>query len=436
MKRRAFLKNTLTSMSMVALSPGVMLNNHAMASLGDNKALVCIFLAGGNDSHNMFVPAKESLYTQYKAAKGKIALNLEEMVHTGLSGDLDLMMHPALTPLKDLFLGKNGTVILNSGNLIQPGSKSDFELGVVPSIPRRGSHSDMQHAKRRGQVDGELTTGWGGRLMVALNEQVNGLPPSYNIQGTSNFLVGTQFQPAIITNKSGLKEFESRPTVEDAVKQDIAATRFDLFRQQINVIKGEMLSVDEGMKTILETPITNDFGTSSIGEDLELVAKVIKNNASLAVNEQQSRQIFYVTLGGFDTHKNQLASQTKLYEQLAEAIVAFQAEMNNSPNVTTFTMSDFGRTLLSNGEGTGHGWAGHELIIGGAVDGGRYFGNIEDLNHLGEFSIDERGRMIPSISSDQVGATLATWFGIEDYALDAVFPNLVNFEERNLGFMI
>ncbi|MGR5061935.1 DUF1501 domain-containing protein [Photobacterium sp. DNB22_13_2] len=434
MKRRDFLKKSLATAGMLSLSTGIGMRNLAMAAGGDYKALVCVFLAGGNDSHNMLIPTNTARYDEYSAAKGALAIDKSQLVELGMGGDLAFGAHPALSPLSDLFNQGRMTTIVNTGNLIAAGDRAAFEAKTVPSISRLGSHADMQAAKRNGLVGGEIPTGWAGRLLDTLASPIYDFSPAYSTGEETNFLLSSSYQQVLLSESANVNAFGLAEGLESTFKDDMMVKRTNLFRQQINIIKQQMLSSGVQLDPILEAELSTVFPKSSLANNLSMVAKVIKGNAAL----NQQRQIFYVVQGGYDTHNNQLAAQDRLYKELADALAAFQTELDISglgSNVTTFTMSDFGRSQLTNGTGTAHGWAGHELVMGDAVLGGKYYGDIPDLVHDGNWSINNNGRMIPTTSAAQVAATLAHWFGAPTDALDSLFPNLVNFNQKTLGFL-
>ncbi|MCQ1058675.1 DUF1501 domain-containing protein [Photobacterium sp. DNB23_23_1] len=434
MKRREFLKKSLATAGMLSLSTGIGMRNLAMAAGGDYKALVCVFLAGGNDSHNMLIPTFSTRYDEYSAAKGALAIDKSQLVNLAMDGELALGAHPALSPLSDLFNQGKMTAIINTGNLIAAGDRSAFEAKSVPSISRLGSHADMQAAKRSGFVGGEIDTGWAGRLLDTLASPVYDFSPGYSTGEETNFLLSNSYQQILLSESANINAFGLAEGLEQAFKDDMVVERTNLFRQQINLIKQQMLSSGAQLDPLLEAELSTSFPKSSLANNLSLVAKVLKGNAAL----NQQRQVFYVVQGGYDTHNNQLVAQDRLYQELAEALAAFQGELDASglgSNVTTFTMSDFGRSQLTNGTGTAHGWAGHELVMGDAVIGGRYYGDMPDLIHDGNWSINNNGRMIPTTSADQVAATLAHWFGTPTDSLDNLFPNLANFNQKTLGFL-
>ncbi|MGF1736778.1 DUF1501 domain-containing protein [Photobacterium satsumensis] len=434
MKRREFLKKSLATAGLLSLSTGVGMRNLAMAAGGDYKALVCVFLAGGNDSHNMLIPTHSARYDEYSAAKGALALDKNHLIDLSIGGDLAFGAHPALSPLSDLFAQGKMTAIVNTGNLIAAGDRADFEAKTVPSISRLGSHADMQAAKRSGFVGGNIETGWAGRMLDTLATPVYDFSPAYSTGEETDFLLSNSYQQVLLSESANINAFGLAAGLEQTFKDDMAVERTNLFRQQINLIKQQMLSSGAQLDPLLEAELTTSFPKTSLASKLALVAKVIKGNAALS----QQRQIFYVVQGGYDTHNNQLAAQERLYKELADALAAFQGELDVSglgSNVTSFTMSDFGRSQLTNGTGTAHGWAGHELMMGDAVLGGRYYGDIPDLVHDGNWSINNNGRMIPTTSADQVAATLAHWFGAPTNTLDSLFPNLANFNQKTLGFL-
>ena len=465
--RREFLKTSCRALTMTAIAT-------QMSHLGlisalaqkraenappeDYKALVCVFLSGGNDSNNLVVPTYKEGYAQYSAARAAQGLAIpKEQLLPVLPPTLgaEYGLHPNLTELHGLWNQNKLAVVSNVGTLVQPITKAQYLAGA-PRPEQLFSHSNQVEQFRTAIAARSSTTGWGGRLADRTSVINSGaaIPMLTSMAGVNVFNNGDNSAPLIVEPAptplnevltlegfgTGEDEIKRRLTMravreEDMDKTLIQAAGF-LTQQAVNV--SEQLSVDP--------TLTVAFPATTLGNQLKQVAKLMKFRTAL----NMSRQIFYVQLGGFDTHGGQIANQGNLLRQLSQAIKAFYDEtaaQGIADRVTTFTMSDFNRTLDPGGSGgnvgSDHAWAGHHFVIGDAVAGGNFYGRptsngtiMPTLVNNGPDDVSSRGRFVPSVSVEMYSATLARWFGLLDAELPLVFPYIANFPTSNLGFMI
>ena len=417
------------------------------APFTDYRALVCVFLFGGNDSYNMLVPNTPDEYAQYAAARQNLALlqtDLLPISPASLPGP-DFGLHPAMGRIKTLFDGGSAAFVTNVGPLVEPTTKEQYFDGSVTLPPQLFSHNDQQDqwTSLRGNVPSK--TGWAGRMADLIRDGVAGQQMATNaslaganlfqsaddtvayVMGPSGPIpyIGFSTTPGDILNEQRLAFLR----VVDAPYDSVYERGFaEVQRRAIDAADTVTAAMDAGQ------PVTTEFPQSQLGRQLETVARLIAARDEL----QMQRQVFFVATGGFDSHDDQELNQPGLLGGVSDAIAAFHeatVELQIPESVTTFTQSDFGRTLTSNGDGTDHAWGGNQLVVGGAVNGGDLYGSYPLLQIGGPEDVGG-GRMIPSTSADQYAATLARWFGIPDMDLEVVAPNLGNFAQRDLGFMI
>lgn len=423
----------------------------------DYKALVCVFLNGGNDSNNMVVPKYTEGYNDYSAARAPQSLaiprdNLLSMMPPSLGAEFGL--NPALRELHGLWQQNKLAVISNVGTLVQPLTKAQY-LGGAPRPDQLFSHSDQVAQFRTAIPRSDSTTGWGGRLADRTGPINTGaaIPMITSVAGVTVFSNGVTTSPLIVEPSPTplnlvltLNGFSTtsgdlaRKTSMNRIRQeDLDKTMI----QEAAILTQQAINVSEQLST--DPTLTVAFPNTILGNQLRQVAKIMKFRAPL----NMSRQIFFVQLPGFDTHGNQITNQTALFTQLSQALKAFYDEtvaQGISGQVTSFTMSDFNRTLNPAGSGgnagTDHAWAGHHLVMGDAVIGGNFYGRptangtiFPTLVNNGPDDISTRGRFVPTVSVEMYGATLARWFGLTDVEMSLVFPYINNFPTSNLGFM-
>jgi uncharacterized protein (DUF1501 family) len=420
------------------------MNALAQSSSPGYKALVCIFLQGGNDGHNTIVPLSAAGFNAYKAARGSLALPdsngpLGQVVAKDGS---PYGLNPGLAALLPLWNSGKFGVMANVGMLVQPTSRAQYVANSVKVPTNLFSHADQQQQMQSGIPSSSGGSGWGGRAADQV-QAMNGastFPTAFSIAGPALFCTGSVIQSAALLpgfnlDVDGMSLWPQAAT--DARKlgyQQILQFNSGLsLIQAANKTRQDALALN-AMLTNATSSLKTVFPGTSIGAQLQQVAAIMNLRASTGMN----RQVFFCALGGFDTHGSQSWQQYDLLQQVSQAMVAFyQAtqEMSISDSVTTFTLSDFGRTLQPSGTGSDHGWGNHHLVMGDSVQGGTVFGAFPDLSLGGPDDSGTRGALIPSTSVDQFGATLAAWLGVPAAQLPAVFPNIGNFGSNNLGFL-
>jgi uncharacterized protein (DUF1501 family) len=408
----------------------------------DYKALVCIFMFGGNDSNNMIVPI-DSRYTQYVQARSVLALPQSQLLPLQTNGQANYGMHPNMPEMQGYFNQKNLAVLANVGTLVQPTTKAQYQ--AYQNLPENlYSHSDQQDQWQSAQLAGTPVSGWAGK--VADNVQTFNasaqFPPILSISGNPIFCTGITSRPFTINpgQPPGLQGFDQTAASLARYTATQQLLTFDSglsMVQAANSVTGQAVKFAQVLSTALQniTPLQTKFPSNYLGQQLQQVAQVIAARSALGVQ----RQIFFVSYGGFDTHADQLPQQVQLLTDVSQSMSAFfQAaqELGVANQVTAFTLSEFSRTLEpgSNG-GSDHAWGSHQLILGGAVQGNQIYGTFPTLALGGPDDADQNGRWIPTTALDQYAATLATWFGVPAVNLPSIFPNLTNFPSSNLGFM-
>ena len=453
--RRAFLQRSSAlaiagSAAPWALSLAAM-SQAAAATATDYKALVCVFLYGGNDYGNTLVPYDTARYAAYQGMRPTLAYTQAQLAATvlnpsvALAGGAQYAIAPELAPLLPIFdAGKMG-VMLNVGTLVQPTTKAQYTAGNVPLPPRLFSHNDQQSVWQSSSPEG-ATSGWGGR-MGDLFESGNGnaVFTCVNVSGNAVYLSGktaTQYQ--VSTNGPVALNGVAKPlfgsaACSTALQNLVTAGSANIFENEYTRITARSLSAGGTLSAALAggPTINTPFpapGTNNLADQLKLVARMISTADAVGAK----RQVFFVSMGGFDTHSGLATVHPGLLAAVAQALSAFYAatqELGVANQVTTFTASDFGRTLTAD-DGSDHGWGSMHFMLGGAVNGGRYYGTPPVVANGGPDDVGQ-GRLLPSTSVDQYAATMGTWLGISDTDLSTVLPNLGNWDasQRNLGFV-
>ena len=408
----------------------------AQSAGSDYKALVCVFLFGGNDSNNMVIPVSGQAAAGYATLRANLAVkNPLALGSTGFG------LHPNMPALASLYSKGNVALNFNVGTLVAPLSRTQYQSGSAKPA-NLFSHADQQQEWQTAAPLENLTTGWGGRVADLFPPATaQSCPTAISVNGNSTLLVGQTSQPASIGGDGfGLlgENGTAASTARDAALQQIFKldSGVTLVQASGGILQGaiEMAALVKNAVSTTALPVT--FPQTSLAQQLAQVAQLIRARTQLGA----TRQIFFTSLGGFDTHTDQLNSQTALYQQLNDAISAFSTAMEDSSiaaanDVTLFTESEFSRTFQPNTNGgTDHAWGSHHMVVGGAVKGGLY-GQFPNLALGGDSDAESRGNWIPTTSLDQYGATLAQWFGVSN--VQSVFPNLSNFSQstHNLGFM-
>jgi len=418
------------------------------------KALVCVFLYGGNDGFNLVVPRSSPAYNTYAASRRNLALAQNSLlaINPLTSDGNQYGLHPNCAGLQNLFESSRMAIVANTGTLIQPTTPAQFRAANVPLPPNLFSHADQSQQWQTSIPNSIQPQGWGGRIADLLNAQGYGNPNlATNIslngsniwQGGNNtifYTLGENGAPVLYDYQyPGYRSGTRRASFDRLLQQATASTDGNLhFREYTRSVNRTIASSQYVNNALNAAPaLTTVFPSSGIGNQLRLAARMISARSQLGL----SRQLFFVGLNGFDQHDNHLSAHGGLLSQLSPALKAFYdatVEMGIQNSVTAFTASDFGRTLSSNGTGSvagsDHGWGNHHLVIGGAVQGRRIYGSMPDLSLNGPNDAGS-GRIVPTISTDQYSAPLARWFGADDSDLDLLFPNLRNFSTRNLAFV-
>lgn len=471
--RREFLKKSCGVLSMTALASQMrhfgLINTLAQERQaangggdgGNYKALVCVFLFGGNDSNNTVVPNYETGYGQYAAARQAQGLaiprtSLLPISPPAMNGNA-YGFHPSMTDLHALWNQNKLAVVTNVGTLMQPITRAQYQSGATRP-QQLFSHPTQVTQFSTAICNYPSTIGWGGRLADRVAGQNGGaaIPMiSQLASGVSVFSVGNSSAPLIVAPSptplnqvltlNGFTTTAADDLARRAAMNNIRQANLDYsMTQAASVITQQALNVSQQLST--DPVLTATFPNTSLGNQLRQVAKLMKFRTQL----NMSRQVFYVQLTGFDTHSSQMGQHASLWVQISQALKAFYDEtvaQGVADDVTTFTMSDFNRTLNPAGSGAGvgsdHAWGGHHLVMGGAVRGGDFYGKpttngsiFPTLVNSGPDDAETRGRIIPSVAVEQYAATLARWFGLSNADLPLVFPNINAFSGSDLGFMM
>jgi uncharacterized protein (DUF1501 family) len=418
------------------------------APLQDYKALVCVYLSGGNDANNMVIPADTAGYNLYASARGGatgIAIPQNQLIPVNPKSGGAYGLHPKFADLKPVWDAGKLAVMCNVGTLLEPLTKADYTTAKKARPDQLFSHSDQSAQWLTGVSDDFSRTGWGGRLADIVGPtNAKNFPLITSIAGASLFTVGQTPRAIAIpsTGSFGLGGFNTSAASVARLKalrdiNDLGSAN-DFVREADDVLAQALGAGDiiNPIITAANTTITPLFANAktSIGNQLQQVAKLIEARNTIGLK----RQVFYVSLGGFDTHTNELNTHDNLYGQLIAALKAFYdatVQMGVASQVTAFTMSDFGRTLKqASGGGSDHGWGNHHLIMGGSVNGD-FYGKFPNQMLGGPDDVSTNGRWIPTTGVAQYGATLARWFGVAQSDMATVFPNIARFSNTNLGFM-
>ncbi len=453
LNRREFLTTTGAAAATAAIGsyPGVAFSHviGTSAPFPDYKALVCVFLHGGNDSFNMLVPRSNAEYNVYAASRQNMAVAQQDLLAINpLTADgADYGLHPSMSGLQGLFESGNAAIISNVGPLIQPTTRTDIFNGSAILPPQLFSHNDQQDQWNSLKGATVSKTGWAGRLadMIRMNVANQQLATNVSLSGNS-LLQSAEETVAYVIGNNGPLEFSSFSNSGDpndifyqqrlAFERVINANYDTIYERGFADVQRRAVEVSDLVSSALNNapPLNVAFPQTPLGDQLRTVARLI----SVRDTFEMQRQVFFVGIGGFDSHDDQVMNQPTLLGGVSEAMTAFYdatVDIGIAGSVTSFTQSDFGRTLTSNGDGTDHAWGGNQLIIGDAVIGRDIYGTFPSLALDGADDVGG-GRLVPTTSADQYAATLANWFGIPDQELDIVAPNIDNFALRNLGFMI
>ncbi len=435
--------------------------NAFAADTNGYKALVCVFLFGGMDGHDTILPydqpnydqlasIRDDLFDRYDNLEGGSTRERSQLLPLNLTNASDFpgrqfAMPPELAPLHQLIDGGNGAIVSNVGPLVVPITRSDFQNRSAPTPPRLFSHNDQQSVWMASQPEG-ASFGWGGRIAdmaIAAQGNPDSTFSAVSASGNTVFLSGEivgQFEvgsngPAEIKGVGDERLYGSS-TLPGLYEAHLRAENETLLNHlQSDYVNVVNRSIDAN-RTLSqsfenESPFATAFPNSRLGRQLQVVARIIALRQSLGV----SRQVFFVSTGGYDTHSDQAQNLPRLHGELAGAMRAFYdatVEIGVQNDVTSFTASDFGRTLTINRDGTDHGWGGHHFVVGGSVQGNQMLGSFP--LPVTEHNFDTgNGRLIPTTSVDQYAATLGGWFGLNNTELNDALPGLSNFSSTDIG---
>jgi uncharacterized protein (DUF1501 family) len=440
----------------------------AQSNVVDYKALVCVFLQGGNDSNNLVLPTIQSEYDNYAAIRTQVLAIPQSAILpiSPLTSDgHEYGLHPSCVELQTLFGEGKLALLFNTGTLVYPLTRAQYRSGALMKPPQLFSHADQVTQWQTSIPDRAPLTGWGGRcadLMAAIQP---GAPISLSVTlaGSNTFEVGNNISQYSVSTSGAIALSGVSGARLQALTNVLGLTSQNLQVQAYSGVAKH--SIDSGsilnnaiaatsaanywtvpFPTTITPPTGGNAFTSALSPQLKMVARLIEAGHRAVANGGfgMKRQIFFCGVGGYDLHTNQtnptnttIGSHANLLAELSQSLLAFQRAMEQLGllnNVTAFTASDFGRTFPSNGQGSDHGWGSHHLILGGAVKGQRTYGVFPTLAVNGPDDTST-GRWIPTTSIDQYFATLATWFGVDNGNLATVFPNLGRFAAPNLGFV-
>ena len=454
--RRAFLQRA-SALSIAGTATPFVLNlaaigEAAAATASDYKAMVCVFLYGGNDYANTLIPADSANYALYNAQRSALAYSQAALAGTTLAPTVPLAggrtyaIAPELAPILPIFNAGKMAVMLNVGTLVQPTTKAQYNARSVLLPPKLLSHNDQQSYWQSSSPEG-ATSGWGGRIGDLFQSgNTNPSLTCMNPSGNAVFMSGTSaVQYSLTTNGpialNARTSLQGSTAAGTALRSLITTPVNHLFETELTKVSSRALNLYDLVTSSLAVapttttvfPAAADPG-SSLGAQLRQVARLISVSSQLGAR----RQVFFVSSGGFDTHDLLTTTHPRLLTNLADALRAFYdttVELGVANQVTTFTASDFGRALTANNDGSDHGWGGMHFVLGGAVRGKAYYGTAPVVANNGPDDIGQ-GRLIPTTSVDQYAATMASWFGVSASDMPTVLPNIGNYSTTNLGFLL
>jgi uncharacterized protein (DUF1501 family) len=457
--RRKFLK--LAGLASLGLSTPVIsaFNLKAMqaaandnsSSKDDYKALVCFFMSGGNDSFNMLVPKGDAEYNEYSVTRSDMALPQGELhALQALNGNGKTFgLHPSLNGTANLFNNGHLAFVTNTGTLVEPTTKQQYQNNSVRLPLGLFSHSDQQHHWQTANPGERTTVGWGGKVADLIHD-VNSNPiisMNISLSGTNIFQYGETLAEFSINPTSGASNIngynnnwginkERRKAIDKFFEREYD----DIYEQTyINILKSGQQGSSQFQEAIEAVPDFNTvFEEDKVSQSFKMIAKTIAARQALGFK----RQIFFIRYNGWDHHNDLLALQEEMFKTVDKGFMSFAEVLNELDvfdKVTTFTMSDFSRTLTSNGNGTDHAWGGNAMVMGGSVDGQKLYGQYPSLE-LGNPVELGKGVLLPTTANDLYFAELALWFGVNKSELPTIFPNISNFydissTEKPLGFL-
>ena len=442
--RRSFIKyaSLAAAGNAAGLRPFGLLNSLAQTT-PDYKALVCIFLYGGNDANNTLVQFDTAGYANYSTVRGPLAIAQNQLLQLG-NKSTNFALNPNLPDIQKLFNSNNAALVTNVGTLIEPTTRAQYLAGTT--VPTNlFSHTDQQLEWQNAAQSGTVPSGWAGRIADTLSGSANPngkIPMITSVAGDTLFCNGAASTPVSVTPGNVGGAACSEGTTECAAQQATAQALLS-FSSGLSLVTADNQITTNAYayaKTLSDavqsvSPLQTVFPANGLGAQLKQIAQIIQVRAALGV----TRQIFFAGIGNFDTHSDQLDLQGALLAGISPAIAAFYQstqELGVQNNVTAFTMSDFSRTFQPNtNTGSDHAWGSHHIVVGGAVKGGQMYGTFPTLTLNGPDDSGSNGRWVPTTASVQYAATLASWFGVSSAQMASIFPNIGAFGAANLGFV-
>lgn len=469
--RRRFIGSLLTlaggSAAPFALNLAAM-GTAAAQSASDYKAVICLFMAGGNDHFNTVLATDAPSWNEYQRIRTSVDSGSIALPGVGAAGGVlpiaprtaqagrAFALHPSLAPLKNLFDGGRAAIVANVGTLIQPTTLAQYKARNVALPDKLFSHNDQQSEWQSYRPEG-AAFGWGGRMgdMMAASNGSSTFT-CISTSGNAVFLTGREIRQYQISNGGAVPirnlsgALFGMSAANNPLQAIVTGSQSDMFEKEYNAVTSRAISAQSVLGSAMAAagangvpdpdkyvnPNTQVPAVNALAVQLQTVARIIAGRGALGVK----RQVFYVNIGGFDCHDAQKLNQGDLLARLAHALAYFDTSLATlqgsdlRKQVTVFTASEFGRTFTSNGDGTDHGWGSHHFVAGGAVKGGDIYGAFP-VTGLGHDLDVGSGALLPTTSVDQYGATIASWFGLTSSEIADVFPNIGNFSNRNLGFM-
>jgi uncharacterized protein (DUF1501 family) len=450
--RRSFVKSCfgLAGLGLGSTAARLGQLNAAATVDTDYKALVCVFLFGGNDSNQLVVPASGSQYNLYSQGRGTLAIPASNLLSIGTHAGQDYGMSPRLPNLRNLFSSGKAALILNAGVLNRPMTRAEYRDPTVTKPKALYSHNDQTAAWNTASPALDAQNGWCGRLADSVQSMNlahpitnRPFPVNLSVSGSNRQLDGVTSKPTVIASTAttfGISDYANAthaPRIASQQQLLTLDTGVRLVQESNGVVTG---GIDDAraLNDVFAQPTEITWApTTNLGRQLRQVARVIEQSRRLNVK----RQIFFVGVGGYDTHEDQATFLNTLYTDLDNSLSAFQQTLDQlvvSDKVVLFTESEFNRTFTVNSSnGSDHAWGGHHIVMGAPIRGSQLYGRFPALALNSGEDAGNRGYWIPSTSMDQYGATMAQWFGVQQSALTQIFPNLANFPQAqwNLGFV-
>ncbi len=449
--RRQFLGHAGVSV-LAATQLGSFARVAQAAPAADYQALVCILLAGGADSFNMLLPYDQARYDAYAAMRSDLALDRNDVLPLNYLGpdSRQMAVHPGMAEIRDLFDSGDLAFISNIGSLAEPTDRASYDAGTVRLPLGLFSHADQIAQWQTSVPDARIATGVGGRMADVLQPTLPTSPISMNItlSGTNVFQTGATVSSYAVDSADGARQVAGYETDDDgsdvfttAMNTMLAADYDDPFRRTYAASLRSSIDAAQLVEDALASAQTfsTSFSASGLSQALEQIARIISVSDQL----NAPKQTFFITFGGWDHHDDVIPQQEAMLPIVSKGFAEFHSaltELGVLDRVTTFTISDFGRTLTSNGRGSDHGWGGNSLVMGGAVNGGDVYGAYPEIDPGNPLDVG-RGRFIPTTSVDELYAELAMWYGVGAGDLGFVLPNIGRFYDTGsgmapIGFMI